>query len=171
MDERVERARLLYEKAVFGGDEGALTEADRELDAAEADLAVARGRIAHTRFLLQREKDPASAAEDPAELGLFERAAQLYRALGDEPGEAQAMFWIGCFYQVVRRDDTAAVPALERSLALASRAGDKATMSEALRHLLAPLASGPLRPSARRTGRGLEHDRARLCCLGPRPRR
>jgi tetratricopeptide (TPR) repeat protein len=135
MDERVEQARLLYEKAVFGGETGVLTEADRELDAAEADLAVARGRIMHTRFLLKRDEDQASAAENPAELTLFERAAQLYRALGDEPGEAQAMFWIGCFYQLVRRDDAAAVPALERSLALASRAGDKATMSEALRHL------------------------------------
>ena len=38
-DERIERSRLLYEQAIFTGDTGALTEADRELDAVEADLA------------------------------------------------------------------------------------------------------------------------------------
>jgi hypothetical protein len=89
----------------------------------------------HTRFLLRRDEDPAQAVEDPGELALFERAAQLYRALGDRGGEAEAQFWVGCFHQVVRRDNATAVPALERSLDLASRAGDKETMSEALRHL------------------------------------
>jgi tetratricopeptide (TPR) repeat protein len=135
VDKRIERARQLYERAVFEGDAGALTRADRDLDAAEADLAVARGRIIHTRFLQHRDEDPDRAREDPAELRLFERAAQLYAALGDVRGEAEALFWIGCFHQVVRRDNEAAVPALERSLDLASQAGDKATMSEALRHL------------------------------------
>ena len=47
MDERVSRAGLLYERAVFTGEAGPLAEADRELDAAEADLAVARGRLTH----------------------------------------------------------------------------------------------------------------------------
>ena len=37
MDERVRRAEMLYERAVFSGDTGLLAEADRELDAAEAD--------------------------------------------------------------------------------------------------------------------------------------
>jgi hypothetical protein len=77
VDERVERARLLYELAVFGGDAVALAEADRELDAAEADLALARGRIIHTRFLQRRDQDPGQAGEDPRELTLFERAVQL----------------------------------------------------------------------------------------------
>ena len=135
MDERVERARLLYERAVFNGDTGALAEADRELDAAEADLAVARGRIMHTRFLHQRDADPDRTSEDPRELTLFDHATQLYRSVGDARGEAEALFWVGCFYQVVRRDNDAAVPALERSFDLASQAGDKLTMSEALRHL------------------------------------
>ena len=135
MDERIERARLLYERAVFNGDAAALDEADRDLDAVEADLALARGRIIHTRFLEQRDQHPEQAAEDPAELPLFERAAQLYQALGDVRGEAEALFWTGCFHQVVRRDDAAALPALNRSLQLAVQAGDKMTMSEALRHL------------------------------------
>lgn len=135
MDERVRRARLLYERAVFTGDGGGLAQADRELDAAEADLAIARGRLVHTRFLLRRDEDPAAAKENPGELPLFERAARLYRALGDIRGAAEALFWIGCFQQVVRHDNALAVPILEQSLKLASQAGEKATMSEALRHL------------------------------------
>lgn len=149
MDERVAQARLLYERVVFGGDTNALTEADRELDAVEADLAVARGRIMHTRFLLRRDEDPDQAGGDPGELALFERAAQLYRALGDVRGEAEAQFWVGCFHQVARRDNGTALPALERSLELASQVDDKATMSYALRHLgIAEHAAG--RPEAAR---------------------
>lgn len=135
MDERVRQAGLAYERAVFGGETALLTQADRQLDAAEADLAVARGRILHTRFLLCRDEDPAAATGDPGELALFERAARLYRDLGDVRGESEALFWTGCFHQLVRRDNATAVPVLERSLELASQAGDKAVMSEALRHL------------------------------------
>jgi tetratricopeptide (TPR) repeat protein len=134
-DERVENSRLLYERAIFTGDAGALTEADRILDAAEADLGLARGRVLHGWFLAQREDDPQLAHADPRELELFERSAELYQGLGDAGGEAAARFWIGCFHQVTRGDDAAAVPVLERSLQLAGEAGDKATMSEALRHL------------------------------------
>lgn len=135
MDERISQARRLYEQAVFSGEAGPLAEADRQLDAAEADLAVARGRILHTRFLLRRDADPAAAGADPGELALFERAAQLYRELGDARGESEALFWVGCFHQVARRDNATALPALERSLELASQAGDKAVMAEVLRHL------------------------------------
>src|SRR5690242_15865000 len=85
-DDRLERARTLYEQAVFGGDAGALDEADRDLDAVEADTAMARGRILHGRFLNERENAGSSPVEDPAELPLFERAAELYRALGDTRG-------------------------------------------------------------------------------------
>ena len=151
VDERVWQAGLLYEQAVLTGDAGLLAEADRELDAAEADLAVARGRLTHTRLLLRREEDPAVADEDPAELPLFERAAQLYRATGDIRGEAEALFWAGCFHQVVRHDDAAAVPLLEQSLALAAQADDKAVMSEALRHLgIAAHRSGHLETARQR---------------------
>jgi tetratricopeptide (TPR) repeat protein len=137
VDERFSQARLNYEQAVFSGDAGPLAAADLELDAVEADLAVARGRVMHTRFLLRRDEDEEAAAAvgDHRELALFERAAQLYRALGDVRGEAEALFWVGCYHQVIRRDNAAALPALERSLELASQAGDKAVMSEALRHL------------------------------------
>lgn len=106
----------------------------------------------HTRFLLRREHDPAESGEDPdAELPLFERAAQLYAALGDVRGEGAALFWVGCFHQVIRHDNDTAVPLLERSLALASQAGDKPVMSEALRHLgIAAFRSGRLEAARQR---------------------
>ncbi|MGH3186519.1 MAG: hypothetical protein ACRDPY_27780 [Streptosporangiaceae bacterium] len=100
-------AEALYERAVFGGEADALDEANTVLDGVEADLALARGRNMHTRFLLRR--DSGQADEEPGELELFERAAELYRALGDTRGEAEALFWIGCFHQVVRRDNDVAV--------------------------------------------------------------
>jgi tetratricopeptide (TPR) repeat protein len=140
-----ERSRLLYERAIFEGDSDALVSADRELDAVEAALALNRGRVIHGRFLVQREQDQQQAREDPQELAFFERSAQLYRARGDAAGEAAALFWVGCCHQVVRRDNDAAAPVLARSLELATRAGDTATMSEALRHLgIADHAAGRL---------------------------
>jgi tetratricopeptide (TPR) repeat protein len=135
MDERVERARSLYERARHAADPDALAEAERELDAAEADLALARGQIMHGRILERLTNGPGTAPEDPQELAHFEHAGQLYQRLGDLRGEAEALFWVGCFHQVVRHDNGTAVPVLERSLKLAAQAGDKRTMAEALRHL------------------------------------
>jgi hypothetical protein len=144
-DERIERSRQLYERSVFGGDASALAAADRELDSVEADLALARGRVIHARFLEQRSQDPRQLSEDPRELPLFERAVYLYQALGDARGAAESQFWLGCFYQVVRGDDAAAGPVLQQSYRLAAQAGDKLTMSYALRHLgMAEHAAGRL---------------------------
>jgi hypothetical protein len=123
-DDWTERSGRLYERAILDGDTGALAVADRELDAVEADLALARGRVMHGRFLAVRNEDPERAAEDPQELTWFERAAGLYRGLDDVRGEGAALFWVGCCHQVVRRDDGAAVPVLERSLELATLPDD-----------------------------------------------
>jgi tetratricopeptide (TPR) repeat protein len=145
VDERIERSRLLYARALFEGDGGALAEAEQELEGVAADLALAQGRIIHGRFLQQRAEDPEQAREDPRELALFERAVELYRAHGDLRGEAESLFWVGCCHQVVRRDNEAAVPVLWRSLELATEAEDPTTMSEALRHLgIAEHAAGRL---------------------------
>src|SRR5262245_26992939 len=134
--DRLARAKELYERAVFGGDPDAVPRAITELDHVEAHLALARGRILHAVFLAQRR-------EDPAELELFTRAAELFSRLGDETGEAEALFWVGTFHQVVRRDHEAALPALRRSYDLASAAGDQLTRSYAVRHLgFAALAAG-----------------------------
>lgn len=69
------------------------------------------------------------------ELVLFERALELYRSLVDIRGEAEAQFWIGTCHQVLRHDDAAAVPALQRARALATQADDPRALSYALRHL------------------------------------
>jgi tetratricopeptide (TPR) repeat protein len=144
-EDRIERAKALYEQAVFSGDASVLIDAERELDAVEADVALARGRILHARFLNERARASSSPVEDAAELPLFERAIKLYRTLGDARGEAEALFWIGCLHQVIRRDNETAVPELERSCQLAAQVGDKPTQSEALRHLgIAAHAAGRL---------------------------
>jgi tetratricopeptide (TPR) repeat protein len=128
VDERLGRSRLLYERAVFGADAGALAIAERGLDAGEGEIGLARGRVIHARYLERRE-------EDPRELELFERAARLYRTLGDERGEGEALFWVGAYHQVVRGDTATALPARERSRELAAQVGDGLTLSYALRHL------------------------------------
>jgi len=130
------RSQRLYEQAVFGGNAEALSIAELELDEVEAGLALARGRILHARFLEQRQ-------EDLRELPLFELAAELYRKLGDVRGEAEALFWVGCFHQVIRGGNDAAAAVLKRSYELSSAAGDKLTMSYAVRHLgFADMAAG-----------------------------
>jgi tetratricopeptide (TPR) repeat protein len=121
-------ARDLYDRAVFGGDAEALTQADEQLDQVEAGLCLARGRIAHARYLVNR-------VEQPHELELFERAAALFARCGAPNGEAEAVFWVGTWHQVVKGNHDAAVPALRRAVDLASAAGDGLTLSYALRHL------------------------------------
>ena len=123
-DDRVSRATERYELATFGGDPSELDLAERDLDAAEADLAVARGRIAHARFFVD-------GVEDPLELANFERAARLYRGVGEVEGEALASFWVGCVHQVVRRDGKSALPSLQH----AYETGGNLTRSYAARHL------------------------------------
>ena len=128
MDEQLAGAKELYERAIFNGEYDVLAQADRELDAVEAALLIGRGRVMHGRYLETR-------IEVAEELPAFERAADLYRAVGDERGEAEAQFWIGCFHQVVRDDNTSAVPSLTAASELARKTGDQLTLSYALRHL------------------------------------
>ncbi|MFG3553047.1 tetratricopeptide repeat protein [Micromonospora sp. NPDC047557] len=127
-DIRLTRAQKRYEQAVFGGDATSLDEAERDLVALEADTALARGRLLHARFLK-------TGTEDAAELRLFERAAQLYRELGDPRGEGESLFWVGTVHQVIRQDQAAADPAFARARELATEAGDELTLSYVLRHL------------------------------------
>ncbi|MEY9871520.1 tetratricopeptide (TPR) repeat protein [Streptacidiphilus sp. MAP12-33] len=127
-DTRLDQAEHDYERAVFGGDPGGLAGAERGLDAVEADLALARGRLVHARFVEER-------VEDTRELPLFERAAELYRELGDVRGEGEALFWVGTVHHIVRGDAEAARPHYEAALRLATRADDRVTVSYVLRHL------------------------------------
>ena len=127
-DNRLSRARALYERAVFEGEVDAVPLAERDLDGVEADLALARGKILHARFLTERR-------EDDRELALFEHAADLFEQLGDGRGAGEASFWIGVVYQVVRGQGERALPHFERSYALATEVGDAMTVSYAARHL------------------------------------
>jgi hypothetical protein len=127
-DGRLAEAFRLYESAVFGGEESAVAAAGPLLDSLEADLALARGRILHARFLADRQPDP-------AELTLFERAAQLYRQLADDRGEGEALFWAGLYHQVVAGDEDRCRPLLTRSYQLSDGAGDRLMMSYSARHL------------------------------------
>jgi tetratricopeptide (TPR) repeat protein len=126
--DHLEQARLLYEQAVFGGDAAAPDLADQQLDAVEAELALARGRVLHARFLASRQ-------EDPRELTLFERSAELFHQAGDARGEGEALFWMGTVHQVVRGDGGTALPLFEKSYRLAESVDDKLTLSYAVRHL------------------------------------
>jgi hypothetical protein len=128
IDDRLDRARALYEDAVFNGVAGAVADAHQLLDGVEADLCLARGRVRHAEYLQRHE-------EDPRELADFERAVELYACLGDVRGEAAALFALGTCHQVVRYDHDVALPFLQRSYTLASGIGDKLTMSYAVRHL------------------------------------
>jgi hypothetical protein len=143
------RSQRLYERSVLEGEAGMLELASMELDEVEAALALARGRLLHGRFLVRRASGGQVATGqppgDPAELALFERAERLYTKVGDVAGQARALFWIGCYRQVVAGDHQSAVPLLRQALDLAAQAEDKETMAEALRHLgIAEHAAGRL---------------------------
>ncbi|MEU9344346.1 tetratricopeptide repeat protein [Streptomyces sp. NPDC048278] len=124
----VVQAGELFEAAMFGGDTSALDRSDDVLDAVEARLSLARGKVLHVRFLDDRE-------ENSRELAFFEHAAELYRRLADASGEADALFWIGCWHQVVKGEGSTGRPYFEQSYALASSVDDRRTMSYAVRHL------------------------------------
>ncbi|MEU9289925.1 tetratricopeptide repeat protein [Streptomyces sp. NPDC048275] len=124
----IERAGELFEAAMFGGETSALDRSDDVLDAVEAPLSMARGKVLHVRFLNERE-------ENSEELVLFERAAELYERLGDASGQADALFWVGCWHQVVKGDGATGRPYFERSYELAKSVDDRMTMSYAIRHL------------------------------------
>jgi tetratricopeptide (TPR) repeat protein len=126
MDDRLVRAKDLYEQAVFGGEDGAVARGHSELDSVEADLALARGRLVHAQFLNDRNEYPPE---------LFERAVALYTKAGETRGEAEALFWLGIYHQVVHGDHDTALPHFERARDLALAVDDKLTLSYVVRHL------------------------------------
>jgi len=127
-DGRLERSKSLYERAVFGGDPAAIDEGLSLLDGVTADLALARARLLHARFLVDEQPDP-------RELALAEEAAALFEQVGDARGQGEALFWVSMYHQVCLGDHATATPLLTRALALATAAGDDLTRSYIVRHL------------------------------------
>ena len=105
----------------------------------------------------------ADRTEDPAELTLCTRAADLHRALGDTRGAAEALLWVALWHQVVRGDHATAAPLLTESDTLARRRGDRLTESYALRHRAFVEQAGGRAARARERRR----ERARLGRRGP----
>jgi hypothetical protein len=146
VDQRLTEAYELYEASVFYGDVGAVNRAKPMLAAVEADLSLARGRLLHAEYLKDRRQ------ADPRELPSFERAAELYIELGDERGEAEALFWIATYHQVLHHDGEASIPFLDRAEVLARRVGDKLLLSYIARHIgfVEQLVHGDLEAARRR---------------------
>ncbi|HEY4019796.1 MAG TPA: hypothetical protein VGM75_13975 [Pseudonocardiaceae bacterium] len=133
------RAARCYDDATFGGRPERVVEGDDELDAIEADLALARGKLLHARFLDGRTN------RDERELPLFERAVELYRKLDDRAKLADALFWVGCCHQVVLDDEATALDHFHAAYDLAAELGADLTRSFAVRHLgFAALSTGEL---------------------------
>jgi len=109
--------RALYDNASFGGDPTALDQGASEIKAAEAQLALARGRFLHARFFVDHE-------DRPEQLDQLTKATELFHELGDMRGEAEATFWAAIYHQVIHHDETTAVPLLERAQTLAGAAND-----------------------------------------------
>jgi tetratricopeptide (TPR) repeat protein len=133
------RAARRYDDATFGGRPELVVEGEDELDAIEADLALARGKLLHARFLDGRTN------RDERELPLFERAVELYRKLDDRAKLADALFWVGCCHQVVLDDEATALDHFHAAYDLAAELGANLVRAESVRHLgFAAIKSGEL---------------------------
>ena len=138
------RAARCYADATFGGRPELVAEGERELDVIEADLALARGKLLHARFLDSR-KDRDGEVRDERELPLFELAVELYGRTGERAKLADALFWVGCCHQVVLDDESTALDFFHASYDLAAELGEDVIRSYAVRHLgFAALSTGEL---------------------------
>jgi hypothetical protein len=128
MPSPLDRAEQAYHRAVFGGDPSELDSALDDLVGDAPKTLLARGRVLHARFLT----DGVASGE---ELTCFDDALVGFRAEHDRTGEAQALFWQGCYWQVIARDEARAIGPLEAAAKLSAECGDDQTRSYALRHL------------------------------------
>lgn len=126
-DQLGDHLRELYDRASFGDESAALHEGAAEIKAAEAQLALARGRFLHARYFVDKQ-------DRPEQLAQLTAAAELFRELGDVRGAADATFWMAIYHQVIHHDEATAVPLLEKARALAAAADDPLVMSYVVRH-------------------------------------
>lgn len=124
----LERAERAYQTAMFAGETDEAAEALRDLGGSGPEYDLARGKLRHCANIADRRLD----AE---ELACFERAETAFAERGDLRGTGEALFWRGCYHQVLAGDDDTARPLFERALELSEQAGDLLMASYALRHL------------------------------------
>ena len=122
------RLRDRYDQASFGGDEAAFAAGLTEITALRGVIDLAHGKLLHTQFMGDHQ-------DRPGELTAFERAVAAFQEAGEVRGEAEALFWVGCYHQVVHGDGEAALPWFARAKELAEAAGDELTLSYVERHL------------------------------------
>jgi tetratricopeptide (TPR) repeat protein len=124
----LERAEYSYQAAIFAGDTDGAAEALRGLGGTGPEYDLARGKLRHCANIAERQ-------QDTEELACFEHAESGFAERGDLRGTGEALFWQGCYRQVLADDDEAARPLFERALELSTQAGDSLTSSYALRHI------------------------------------
>ena len=124
----LERAEHAYQAAMFAGETDGAAEALRDLGGNGPEYDLARGKLRHCANIAERR-------QDTEELACFERAETAFAKCGDSRGAGEALFWQGCYHQVLADDDEIARPLFERALELSKQAGDALMTSYSLRHL------------------------------------
>jgi tetratricopeptide (TPR) repeat protein len=136
LEDRIRNVASLYEIESFEGDPALWDQEELLLDAVEAEISLARGRLLHARFLLLLLQGKDTKFDHSSEaLSLFNHAEEIYRRLGNDRGEAEVLFWIGVIDQVTRHDDKAALVSFRRARELATKTGDILLLSSVERHL------------------------------------
>jgi tetratricopeptide (TPR) repeat protein len=138
LDAARERVIVLADKNMIAGSAGeeldaaidALAEAGAGDRRIEAFVLTRRGAKLHSTFLADR-----SAGEPPGEMHLFEEALAVRREIGDEPGIAESLFYVGLVHQVVRDDSPTSLPYFRESYERAKAGGDDLLASYAIRHI------------------------------------
>jgi len=134
-EERTRSTSSLFQIESHEWSAAAWERSERWLAEIEANLSLARGRLAYERFLRSGPGGyPMPGASGDAAMPHFRRAAELFRALGDDRGEREALFWVGTLEQVLHQDFPAAREALERSRDLCATT-DLLVLSCVERHL------------------------------------
>lgn len=124
----LECAERAYQAAMFAGETDGAAEALRDLSGSGPEYDLARGKLRHCANIAERRMDI-------EELACFERAETAFAEHGDLRGTGEALFWRGCYHQVLASDDETARPLFERALELSKQAGDALMASYSLRHL------------------------------------
>jgi tetratricopeptide (TPR) repeat protein len=126
--EDLERAERAYQAAMFAGEMEGVAKTLRDLGGTGPEYDLARGKLRHCVNITERRNDP-------EELACFERAESVFAERGDLRARGEALFWRGCYCQVLAGDDETARPLFEQALDLSKQAGDALMASYSLRHL------------------------------------